>query len=224
MKRVIVEDAPTRHGGSALGALDRLTRRAELEYKALLVVTAMLERDAGERASAALPAKLLAAANSRRALMPADEMLLSPTPPDEAMVHETKRRVTKPARTGAKAAAIREKGKTHITKGRLALFLLEHMAQDRYIGLAKIHEQLLKAGNPPIKGGGPGLNAVVGGSLQARGYVQRGKEGGYRLLSKGAKYAVKLRAALHTAGEIAHDSYFLPSDYVYQPKKRAVTR
>lgn len=188
----VADDAP-RHGGSALGALDRLTRRSEVEYKALLVVTAMLERDAGERASAALPVKLLAAYN-QRALVTAN-----PVP------------VTTKAH-GTIAAAQRETGKTHINKERLTLFVLEQLTLDGYTTYRKMYDMLLKAGNPPMKHGARSVSAVVGGSLQRRGYVKIGPEGGYRLSAAGAKHAKRSRAALEAANLVAKGGYFVPTD------------
>lgn len=188
---MVVEDAP-RHGGTALGALDRLTRRAEVEYKALLVVTAMLQRDAGERASAALPTKLLAAYNQRA--------LVATNPaPVTTRAHQTT------------AAAQREAGKTHINQARLTLFVLERLTLHGHTTCKKMYDMLIKAGNPPLKHGVRSVSAVMGASLQRRKFVKVGPGGGYRLLAAGAKHAKQSRAALEASGEVVKGGYFVPA-------------
>lgn len=210
-----VESVPElpRHGNSALGTLDRLRQRAELEYKSLLVVTAMVERDATERAQASMPAKLAAATQTRRKLLGGAEEM------PEMVIPKTKRIV----RDGQKMAAERERGKTQFTKGRLMLFCLEHIPDDRYMSREELHTLMLKKGNPPMKGGAHALNPVVG-QLKSHGWIKRGSNGEYRLLAPGRAHAARLRAELEANGEIDKHGYFLPKDWVFVPKPRGGDR
>lgn len=211
---------------AAISTVERLLNKSMLETQSLKVVHDLILRDTEQKAIAAGPRKLLAAASLRNGHR--SEFHIPDRSEDARPVGKGKggkagkkrgpynkkpKFTTRPRGKGA-ARLINQLAQESIFGQRLYLFVLEHLHDQEFRGSKWLMNELHNTGLAPnIKR----INGVIGRIVLDR-QAEKNEKLGYRRTKIGREFATRMRNELESKGACIPDGYLAQPGYSQQTR------